>query len=78
MENTKKQKKYIVICGSGISGIGKGITVSSIALLLKQAGVRIAVLKIDPYLVNKTDFNRKIPLFVCEYYLLYIEFIFIF
>ena len=52
MENTPKQKKYIVICGSGISGIGKGITVSSIALLLKQAGVRIAVLKIDPYLVE--------------------------
>ena len=43
--------KYIVICGGAISGLGKGITISSTALLLKNAGFRVSIVKIDPYLV---------------------------
>jgi CTP synthase len=42
--------KYIFVSGGVISGIGKGIATSSIALLLKQAGYKVAPLKIDPYL----------------------------
>ena len=42
--------KYLVVCGGTVSGIGKGITVSSIGVLLKAAGHRVTSIKIDPYL----------------------------
>lgn len=42
--------KYIFVSGGVISGIGKGIATSSIALLLKSAGYKVAPLKMDPYL----------------------------
>lgn len=42
--------KYIFISGGVISGLGKGITASSIALLLKSAGFKVAPIKADPYL----------------------------
>jgi len=42
--------KYIFVSGGVISGIGKGIATSSIALLLKSAGYRVSPLKMDPYL----------------------------
>lgn len=42
--------KYIFVSGGVISGIGKGIATSSIALLLKSAGFKVVPLKMDPYL----------------------------
>ncbi len=42
--------KYIFVSGGVISGIGKGIATSSIALLLKSAGYRVVPIKMDPYL----------------------------
>eukprot|EP01083_Nonionella_stella_P270303 915185_1 len=42
--------KYVIITGGVVSGLGKGITASSIGLLLKQAGLRVTAIKIDPYL----------------------------
>jgi CTP synthase len=43
-------KKYIVVTGGVISGIGKGITASSMGVLLKMLNVRPTAIKIDPYL----------------------------
>jgi len=42
--------KYIFVSGGVISGIGKGIATSSIALLLKSAGYKVSPIKMDPYL----------------------------
>lgn len=42
--------KYIFISGGVISGLGKGITTASLALLLKSRGFRVAPIKADPYL----------------------------
>jgi CTP synthase len=42
--------KFIVITGGVVSGLGKGITASSIALLLKSCGKSVSAIKIDPYL----------------------------
>lgn len=42
--------KYVVIVGGVVSGLGKGITSSSIGLLLKEVGLRVTAIKIDPYL----------------------------
>jgi len=42
--------KYIFVSGGVISGIGKGITAASVALLLKQAGFSVAPIKFENYL----------------------------
>ncbi len=42
--------KYVVVTGGVLSGLGKGITASSIGVLLKSAGLSVTSIKIDPYL----------------------------
>ncbi|MBP7806740.1 CTP synthase, partial [Candidatus Gracilibacteria bacterium] len=42
--------KIIFVTGGIISGLGKGVTASSIGRLLKSAGYSINMMKIDPYL----------------------------
>lgn len=42
--------KFIFITGGVVSGLGKGITAASLGRLLKQRGLRVAALKMDPYL----------------------------
>ncbi len=48
--HTAKRTKYIFVSGGVISGIGKGTTVASIALLLKSTGYKISPLKFENYL----------------------------
>lgn len=47
---TSKSIKYIFISGGVISGIGKGTTSASIALLLKSSGYKVAPIKFENYL----------------------------
>ena len=42
--------KYIFVLGGVISGLGKGIAAASIGYLLKSAGLKVTILKLDPYL----------------------------
>ncbi len=42
--------KYVVVTGGVLSGLGKGVTASSIGVLLKSAGLKVTSIKIDPYL----------------------------
>lgn len=49
-KSNKSKIKYIFVSGGVISGIGKGLTASSIALLLKSAGYKIAPIKFENYL----------------------------
>lgn len=49
-KNANKRTKYIFVSGGVISGIGKGITSASIALLLKKAGYKVAPIKFENYL----------------------------
>jgi len=46
----KSPVKYIFVLGGVISGLGKGIAAASIGYLLKSAGLRVTILKLDPYL----------------------------
>ena len=45
----KKNTKYIFVVGGVISGVGKGITASSIGLILKNRDFNVTSVKIDPY-----------------------------
>ena len=42
--------KYIFVTGGVVSGLGKGITASSLALLLKSRGYKVFMQKFDPYI----------------------------
>jgi len=46
----KKKVKYIFITGGVVSSLGKGITASSLGLLLKQRGFSVTIQKFDPYI----------------------------
>ncbi|MEK7462126.1 MAG: CTP synthase [Patescibacteria group bacterium] len=45
-----KTPKYIFVVGGVMSGVGKGVTSSSIALLLSSRGLNVTAIKIDPYI----------------------------
>ncbi|KAL3849296.1 hypothetical protein ACJIZ3_011178 [Penstemon smallii] len=51
--------KYVLVTGGVVSGLGKGITASSIGLILKACGLRVTSIKIDPYL--NTDAGTMSP-----------------
>ncbi len=44
------ESKFIFITGGVLSSLGKGITAASIGTLLKHTGLRVGVLKLDPYI----------------------------
>ena len=46
----KENPKYIFVVGGVISGVGKGITSSSLGLILKNRGLNVTAIKIDPYI----------------------------
>ena len=46
----RKKFKLIFVTGGVVSSLGKGITASSLGLLLKQRGYRVTIQKFDPYI----------------------------
>ncbi len=42
--------KYVFISGGVVSSLGKGLTAASMAMLLEARGLKIGMLKLDPYL----------------------------
>ena len=43
-------RKYIVVVGGVISGVGKGVATASIGRILKEYGLNVTAIKIDPYI----------------------------
>jgi len=46
----KANKKFIFITGGVSSSLGKGLASASLAALLERRGIRVAMLKMDPYI----------------------------
>src|SRR3989344_9684019 len=46
----QKRNTFIFVVGGVMSGVGKGIASSSIAVLLQARGLTVTALKIDPYI----------------------------
>ena len=44
------QQKFIFVTGGVVSSIGKGLTAASLAALLESRGIRVSMMKFDPYL----------------------------
>ncbi len=47
---TDLNMKYVVVSGGVVSGLGKGVTISSLGRMLRGCGLRVTSIKIDPYL----------------------------
>lgn len=45
-----KETKFVFVTGGVCSSLGKGIVASSTAAILKSAGLKVAIMKLDPYL----------------------------
>ena len=45
-----RSPKYIFVTGGVVSALGKGLAAASVAALLENRGLKVAVLKLDPYL----------------------------
>lgn len=45
-----KDTKYIFVVGGVMSGVGKGVTTSSIGTIIQSKGYRVSLMKADPYL----------------------------
>jgi CTP synthase len=43
-------RKFIVVAGGVMSGVGKGVTTASIAKILSEYGFKVTTIKIDPYI----------------------------
>ena len=46
--NNNNNMKYVIVSGGVVSGLGKGITISSLGRLLQGCGLRVTAIKIDP------------------------------
>ena len=43
-------RKFIFVMGGVMSGVGKGVTVASVAKILQSRGYTVTAMKIDPYI----------------------------
>src|SRR6185503_11760199 len=46
----KQNRKFIFVIGGVMSGVGKGIATASIGKILSSRGLKVNLMKIDPYL----------------------------
>src|SRR5687768_15972983 len=49
-EGPRPMAKYVFVTGGVTSSLGKGITAASVGRILKARGVRVSILKLDPYI----------------------------
>ncbi len=49
-EQEKENPKYVFVVGGVISGVGKGITASSVGKIMQDRGMKVTAIKIDPYI----------------------------
>jgi CTP synthase len=47
---TARQPKFVFITGGVVSSLGKGIAAASIGALMENRGLKVAMLKLDPYI----------------------------
>jgi CTP synthase len=50
MANESKRTKFIFVTGGVVSSLGKGLASASIGALLESRGLKVSILKMDPYI----------------------------
>ena len=60
--NSSQQTRYIFITGGVVSSLGKGIAAASLGRLLVERGMRVTIMKFDPYLnVDPGTMSPTVP-----------------
>lgn len=44
--------KYVFVTGGVVSSLGKGIAAASLAAILESRGLKVTLLKLDPYITG--------------------------
>lgn len=57
--------KYVLVTGGVVSGLGKGVTASSIGVLLKACGLRVTCIKIGLYFPSSSSSSSSHLFFFC-------------
>lgn len=57
--------KYVLVTGGVVSGLGKGVTASSIGLILKACGLRVTSIKIGLFFIPCLWFYLLLHSYVC-------------
>lgn len=52
--------KYVIVTGGVVSGLGKGVTASSIGVVLKACGLRVTSIKIGTCIVGSWLFSIEL------------------
>src|SRR6201996_6066585 len=47
---SRKPTKYVFVSGGVVSSLGKGLAAASLGALLEARGLRVTILKMDPYI----------------------------
>src|ERR1700742_3805085 len=47
---SRKPTKYVFVTGGVVSSIGKGLSSASVGALLEARGLRVTIMKLDPYI----------------------------
>jgi len=50
LKSSKKRRITIFVVGGVMSGVGKGVVTASIGALLKECGLKVTAIKMDPYI----------------------------
>ena len=54
--------KYIFVTGGVVSSLGKGITAASLAAILEARGLKVTMMKLDPYInVDPGTMSPTVP-----------------
>ncbi|KAI7751832.1 hypothetical protein M8C21_003652 [Ambrosia artemisiifolia] len=62
----KEEMKYVLVTGGVVSGLGKGVTASSIGVLLQACGLRVTSIKIGLCLYELCPASFDILLVLCK------------
>ncbi|KAJ4838643.1 hypothetical protein Tsubulata_004236 [Turnera subulata] len=54
-ETPERAMKYVLVTGGVVSGLGKGVTASSIGVVLKACGLRVTSIKIERFELRGSD-----------------------
>ncbi|KAF9614341.1 hypothetical protein IFM89_018094 [Coptis chinensis] len=63
--------KYVFVTGGVVSGLGKGVTTSSIGVVLKACGLRVTSIKID---LDKDSFAGALSFFLPQFRFIGVDF----
>ncbi len=50
MANVQQRTKFIFVTGGVVSSLGKGLASASMGALLESRGLKVSILKMDPYI----------------------------